>query len=485
MQTPASGSGPATLRDGFKEFNLFLAVLTVFSLAVVWGLAFPPLQDYPMILFVGFASATFEDPSYNWPVFFHLENGFGSYTFVFWFLRVLAPVFGIEAAGRLFLSLYVCAVACFAVLEARRKDSVPWPLLLFLPFAFNQTYIIGLMGYFVSIPFLLFALRHLESVAEGPLTPRRLLSHCFFQGLVFLAHPFTSLLYAGFSAVGCVFRRGMPLLRSALPVGGFTVFFIVWHLVSDSGGTEFSPRWWGFSATCGFFLLMFTGMKINGGADWISVALWFCIFAFLSYAAFRMRGRINVPRSDAALLAAAVLGFFALPFSPGEPYTYFNIRVVAVVYFLGAVVLSNIPMCRAAGRVFGIMVAAVLVWQGVLHSRLSDEIAEARPVILEMRKNSVVLPMVKDGRSSHIDPLYFYQFHDHVPEYYHFLVGGGAHSNLIAHPAFPIKYRRPPETFEFRYVLARGESFAGVASLGPFRKVARSGPWSLFEAGGR
>ncbi len=488
----------AIFRDGLGEFYLFLSFLTALCLATVWGLRFPPLQDYPMTLFVGFASATFEDPSHNWPQFFNLENGYGSYSFVFWFLRVLIPIFGINAAGKLFLSLYVCAVAAFAAFEARGKKFIPWPLLLFIPLAFNQTYIIGLMGYLISIPFLLFALRHLEFTANNPLTPRRLFFHCFFQFLVFLAHPFTAVLYSVFSAIGFAFKRGIALLRSVFLVGGFTAFFVVWHLMSDSGEGEIYLTWWSFSAIFEFFLLMFAGMKINGGADWISVALWFCIFAFLGYSAFRMRGKISVPQRDTALLIAAAAGFFVLPFSPSSPYTYFNIRLVALVYFFAAVVVSNIGMCRAAGRVFAVMVTATVVWQSVLHYKLSHEIAQARPVILQMEKNSVILPVVADGRSAHLDPLYFYQFHSHVPEYYHLLVGGGASPYLIGNPAFPIKYRHPQRMLEvlksrywedyaccYRYVLARGEDYVSKQSLGPFREVARSGLWSLFEAGGR
>jgi len=95
---PVSRSTDAALRDGFKEFRLFLAALTVFFLAVVWGLPFPPLQDYPMRLFIGFAAATFDSPSYNWADFFQLHNSYGSFSFTFWFLRIFNPYFGIETA---------------------------------------------------------------------------------------------------------------------------------------------------------------------------------------------------------------------------------------------------------------------------------------------------------------------------------------------------------------------------------------------------
>lgn len=492
---PVSKSTDAALRDGFKEFRLFLAALTVFSLAVVWGLPFPPLQDYPMRLFIGFAAATFDNPSYNWADFFELHNSYGSFSFTFWFLRIFNPHFGIEMAGKLLLSVYVCSVSAFAFFEARKRSRVPWALLMLVPLAFNQTYIIGLMGYFVSIPFLMFALRNLQSVAERPLTPRRFASHLVFQSLIFFCHPFTSVVYVGLAGLASLLRRGRAFLRSFVLVGGFAAFFVLWYESSSSGGFEFSPRWWPLGSVFEFFLLMFSGMTITNGPDRISAGLWLCIFAFTAYSAFRMRGRINVPRSDLILLIAAVAGFAALPFSPGSPYTYFNLRLAAVVYFLGAVVLSYIGMCRAAGRVFAVLIAATAVWQGVLHYKLSAEISEIKPIMAKMEKNSVVLPAVADGKSAHLDPLYFYQFHNHVPEYYHFLVGGGANPELIDNPGFPIKYRHPQRMLAvagsrdwkdyaccYRYVIARGKIFEKTGSLGPFRKIAHSGLWHLFEA---
>ncbi len=497
MRLPVLNFEGALRRDGFKEFYLFVLIFALFHLALIWSLDFPPLQDYPMRMFIGFAASTFDNPAYNWADFFELHNSYGSYSFTFWFIRLFTPYFGIEATGKLFLSLYVCLVAALALVESRRRENVPWPLLMLFPLAFNQTYIIGLMGYFISIPVLILALRHFESVTEKPLAPRRFASHLPFQAVIFFLHPMACALYIGLSGVVCLFKRGRPLLRSVFLLCAFALFFVLWYMSSSSGGNfVFSPLWWSFSATLDFFLLMFSGMKITNGADWIAVSLWCAAAVFLAYSAFRLRGKLHFARLDLLMFALVFIGFFSFPFSPGAPYTYFNIRLVALVYFFGAIVLSNIALCRFAGRVFAVLIAAITIWQGILHYRLSVEIGQIAPVISKMEKNSVVLPVVADGKSVYLDPVYFYQFHDHVPEYYHFLVGGGANPYFIDDlPAWPIHYRHPQKMLEvlssrnledysccYRYVMARGDRFQSVEFLGPFRSIARSGKWVLFEA---
>ncbi|WP_462136957.1 hypothetical protein [Candidatus Mycalebacterium sp.] len=496
---PDSGfrSAFSPAREGLKDFRIFVFVLLAFHLALVWLPEFPPLQDYPMRLFIGFTASTFDNPAYNWADFFELRNNYGPYSLTFWFLRFFEPYVGIEAAGRLFLSLYVCLVAAFTLSESRVRENVPWVLLALFPLAFNQMYIIGLMGYFISIPVLMLALRHFEFATEKPLTPRNFFTHLLFQAVIFFCHPLACAIYIVFSGVICLFKRGWPFLRAIIITGGFTLFFAFWYMSSTSRGFEFEPLWWPFSMTVEFFLLMFTGMKITNGPDWISVALWGAVGGFLAYAAVR-GAKTRFSRLDLTLFLIALVGFLALPFSPGAPYTYFNIRLVAVVYFLGAVVLSSLPMCRFAGRIFAVLIVAAALWQGVLHNKLSNEIAEARPVISRMQKNSAVLPVVEDGKSAHLDPVYFYQFHDHIPEYYHFLIGGGAFPYFIDNlPAFPIHYNGSERTRKmlavlgsenpadygccYRYVLTRGENISRFQSLGPFRRVVRNGKWALFE----
>jgi len=499
LPLPVFNFEDALRRDGFKEFYFFVLIFTAFHLALIWILDFPPLQDYPMRMFIGFAASTFGDPAYNWADFFELHNSYGSYSFTFWFIRVFTPYLGIGATGKLFLSLYVCLVTALALVESRRRrKNVPWSLLMLFPLTFNQTYIIGLMGYFISIPILILGLRHFESVTEKPLTPRGFASHLPFQAAVFFCHPMSCALYTGLSGSACLFKRGRPLLRSVFLLCIFALFFALWYVSSGSGENfVFSPRWWPFSATADFFLLMFSGMKITNGADWIAVSLWCAAAVLIFCSALRPGEKSSFARVDLLIFTFLFVGFFSFPFSPGAPYTYFNIRLVAPLYFFGAIILSGISMSRFAGRGFAVLIAAAAAWQGILHYNLSGERAEIEPVIFQMEKNSTLLPVVADGTSSYIDPVYFYQFHDHDPEYYHFLVGGGANPYLISNPAFPISYRLPSKLPElgsaktwdehgccYRYVLARGDRFVPIQSLGPFRRAADSGKWVLFEMGG-
>ncbi|QMU55711.1 MAG: hypothetical protein GKS04_00675 [Candidatus Mycalebacterium zealandia] len=489
----------APTREGLKDFRVFVFALLAFYLALVWLPEFPALQDYPMRMLVGFAASTFENPAYNWADFFELRNSYGPYSFTFWFLRAFEPYVGIEAAGRLFLSLYVCLVTAFVLSQSRARENVPWVLLALFPLSFNQLYIIGLMGYFISVPVLMLALRHFDSVTEKRLTPRNLSRHLFFQAVIFFCHPFACAIYIVLAGAVCLFKRGWEFLRAVFLTGGFALFFALWYLFSSSrSGFEFEPHWWSFSATIKFFLLMFTGMKITDGPDWISVVLWGAVGVFLAYALARAGSKTRFSRRDLTLFLIVSAGFLALPFSPGAPYTYFNIRLVAVVYFLGAVVLSSLPMCRFAGRVFAVLIVSTALWQGALHYKLSNEIAEAHPVISRMEKNSAVLPVVEDGKSAHLDPVYFYQFHNHVPEYYHFLIGGGVFPYFIDNlPAFPIHYNDSERTRKmlavlrsnnpadykccYRYLLTRGERISRFSSLGPFHSVVRNGKWALFE----
>lgn len=493
-----SVSGPETApaREGLRDFYIFVCAMAAVYVALIWALRFPPMQDYPMRMFIAFAAATFDDPQYNWQQFFELHNNFGSYSFTFWFMRAFAPFVGIEAAGKLFLSLYVVLTGAFALTEAQRRENVPWPLVLLLPLAFNQTYILGLMGYFFSVPVMMLALRHFASVIEEPLTPRRLATHLPFQAVLFLCHPFTSAIYAGFAALAGARRRGRALLRAAVLAGGFSAFFFLWFMYSSTGGGfEFMPRWWPLSATAEYFALMFTGMNITNGADWAAAGLWCAVGGVMAYCLFRARGKFRPARLDTVMLGIAVAGYFTLPFSPGAPYTYFNIRLLAVVYFLGALVLSYIPVSRRAGIVLATVAAALSVQQGLLHKSLSDETGRIYPLIAAMKPNEAVLASVRSGRSEYLDPQFFYQFHDHAPEYYHFLKGGGVPVTLISNPGFPIRYRSGLEILNvrstdpadyaccFRYIITRAD-FKTPDNLGPYKKTVTSGRWDLFELPG-
>jgi hypothetical protein len=137
--------------------HTFLRLTAVLILAVmllwpIWIVAFPPLLDYPNHLARGFILAHLNDQSFSFPQFYRADWGAYPYLGMDASLAVLARLFPIETAGRVYLSLCALtlpAATWFFLRQAQpdAEEAALWALLI----AYNVFFLEGFLNFDLSI----------------------------------------------------------------------------------------------------------------------------------------------------------------------------------------------------------------------------------------------------------------------------------------------------------------------------------------------
>lgn len=504
----AGGRDPAGKISPRTDTALFYAVVFTLTAVTVWPLwstRFLPMQDYPQHLFLAHLSATWSDPAYNWKDFYCLDLQFRPYMLWYLAMNLLTGVFEVETAGRMLFSLYIVLITLL-VLSARRltdRSHPPWGMLLIYPFAFNQMYYLGFPNYLLSLPLLFLALLDLDSLVVR-ISAGSILRHGLYLVLLLLNHPYTALVYIVLGAISALYLRKnrRQCLTMLVPLTGMALCFALWYLLghgpsSAPTGAPWQVSWWNLPGTAAYYLLPFTGMRWTNGPDWIILGLWglgAALFVGCSQPPGRTSG-LRVRRTTAWYLAS-LFGFLVLPFWMGY-YSYFNLRLAPVSYFALALTLGTLRMTARSGALLAFTVLMLLTGSIRTQKTVSQETATLLPVLSKARANALILPLVFDGASGAVDPVFFYQLHGHETDYYHVLVGGGANPALFPNAMMPVQYRpgvrlpRPDQAKGFSwtrqgayydYLLVRKAppGLYGYLAL-TCRLLASSGPWDLFQ----
>ena len=500
---PAHFPGDGESRIGLP-FLLWTLLLTATCLWPIWAQRFLPMQDYPQHLFITKVLATFGDPALDWPRHYTVHLASGAYILSYGLMRALALGLGVEIAGKLSISLYVILMAVVVLRAARHAPSPapPWPLLLVFPLLFHQCYFLGFQSYLLSLPLLLLALFALADVGAGPLSPRLGAKLALSVGLLLLAHPYTVLVFLALG--GLLALAAWPdraaLLRTLLPVLAVAALFGLWsllgHGVAGADKLEWAVRWWPPAGILAFLFAMFTGLRWQHGFAWPELPLWLTALGLIAFHARRTALPWRFSRPALLLFAATLLGFAALPFWLGY-YSYFNLRLAPIAYFLGVLALAAVPLPRASGHALGLVAWLLVALSAQAQARIGDETATILPVLEKMAPNSAVLPVLVDSRTRVLDSTLFYQLHAHEAYYYHVIRGGGVNPLPFPNPMMPVQLRAdapwpllestpvpewPRALAPYRYVLVRGRDGALLRLLTQLADVtATSGPWTLLE----
>ncbi len=482
-------------------FPLAVAWLLALCLAPLWLLDFVPLQDHPYHLFIAAVAQGFDDPGLGWAEHYERVRRVGPYSFSYLLLQALAAWTSLETAGRLLVSLYFVGVAAVALGESRLRDAPPWGALLVFPLALGPIYFLGFHSYLLSLPLLFLALRDLERLGREPLGVRSLAIQAAFAAPLFLTHPYSVLVYAVLGAAATLLAPAPSRPRRAVPLAATTAALLLW-LAASGGSGGLAPSfartsWWTPAGTGAFALLTFTGLRLHGGIHGPTALLWAALFAVFAACGWTSRPRWRTLREPLLLFSLVLLGVALLPFAIG-PYSYFNLRLLAVAGFLLALLAARLPLPSGAAALAVGLVSALLLLSFDRHAKLSAEIREIEPVLAAMEPGARILPLLEVTRSRVLDPLYFYQLHSHVPLYYHVRGGGGANPIPLHSALLPIRSRDDrrlpaplhPRLFDgpvhapvYRYFVTRGLSPALAARLGPYGvQRVRSGPWALYES---
>jgi hypothetical protein len=484
-----------------------LEALLCLALWPIWSERFPPMQDYPQHLLQAQMLRVHNRPAfdYNQNFEFHLRPYYAAFTLATLLFSTVAPI---EIAGKLALSLYPVLIALLVYRLGKRFGGrgAPWGALLFFPMAFNQQYFLGNTNYLLSLPLLILALLDFEDLLAGPLRAWPVLRQFLWQAALLMAHPFTLMAYAGLALVAAFAARnkkeGFKSKVLVMAAGAFLLLAASW-IESVAGSAPKVPaggeiQWFPVQATLEFFALMFNGMQWSRGAQPVPLALWAGVFAIALgtvVARWKEEGAL-LPRRI-ILLVPAIAAYFVLPSCAGT-FTFINLRVAAIIYFLLALVAADVEFRGGWRYALAALLALTMADSIVRQQRISAEVSEVVPVVRRIPPNSRILPLVFDASSAELEPAFF-DAHLHDYDYYHLLVGGGFNPYFFPAPVLPVHYRkgaeRPapgeynPEGFswkehsaDYQYFLARGapESFKSYI-VSRCDRVAASGPWVLFE----
>lgn len=490
-------------RQARNLFRLAVLALTVLALAPLWLLRLLPMQDYPEHLFFSKVVATYSDPALDWS---HYTMDLSVQPYALWYLAMkpLTALFGLEAAGRIMMSLYVALTAALALACERKapRGSLPWGALLLFPFAFNQMYFLGFMNYILSIPFLFLMMFDLEEIAAGAWSRGRLIRHAIGLAILLLNHPYSLLFYVGLASVSslAVWKDRKAFIRTLLPslvvLGVLVAYYALRLSRPDQQARTGGARWWSFESLRGYYGVMFTGMRWFEGADVVTALFWLVAAAALLLSWQRHGRRSNAPRATLLMYLACLAGFLVLPFWYLY-YSYLNVRLAPVSYFALAVLGARLFVGTRAGGIVAACAAGLLILSIRLQAMVSAEMGEILPAITAVPKNQLVLPLLFDTTSPDLDDAFFQEFHLHAPSYYMALVGGGAMPGLMHHPLAPVHFRPEatlpapptPEGFswnvygsQYDYFLVRAPPQLFIDyMLARTDLIVRSGPWLVFH----
>ncbi len=479
-----------------RLFTYALLFLTVLGLMAIWYPRFPAMQDYPQSLFMAHVVSSFNNIELNWSEYYVMNHQIGPYSLFFMMVSLLAKVVPVEVAGKVFISLAICLTTVFVYSWNRfyAAGHPAWSLLLLLPLLFSQVYYMGFVNYLISIPILFLTLLVHEKIVKQRINPYTVISYLALLILLFLAHPYTILvfiiLYGIISLFSLTTKKQVVigLVGPLLVVILFTLWYVNTFGISPAQRPgAFSIRWLPVHDVFRYFFLPFVGMRITSGPNILILLAWSTIALLFLFAWLKQKSSPRFRLPVLIMLLLSIAGYAILPFWLGD-YSYFNLRMSIVCYFLLALTLGNIQLGKWPAYLFVILVCSIMLTTIKTQMALSAETEELLPIFDHMKKNELVYSLDIDDSPAAIDKRYFDQFHSHDHFYYHMVVGGGAASTLFDSKMNPITFKEGvimPNIFTepqfYEYILVRGQLPEEQLFASTHQLVARSTAWRLYQ----
>lgn len=219
--------------------------LTCYTLAPIWAVEFPPLQDYPYHLLRAHIAIHYANADLPYAELFNRSFFPTGYILSDYLLVGLGAFLPLPVAGKAVLSLYVILflASFFYFVRSVHRDGTIIGLFGFL-FVLNWHFNKGFLNFLFSVPFFLFALGWWWRY-RGELRRWRLAGFAGLVTLVFLGHLFSLVLLA--LAVGFLWlwtsRQKELLLRSALGFVPVLGLFLLGRLMRISSLPTSASDW--------------------------------------------------------------------------------------------------------------------------------------------------------------------------------------------------------------------------------------------------
>jgi hypothetical protein len=377
------------------NFSLFatirlaaVLILAAMLLLPIWVVAFPPLLDYPNHLARAFVLSHLNDPQFSFAQFYRSDWGPYPYLGMDASLAVLARLFPIETAGRVYLSLCVLALpaAAWFFLRQAQPDSEAaflWSLLI----SYNVFFLEGFLNFDLSIAVGLFALGLWLRWLARPATTLWIAALFAFTAAYF-AH------LLGFALAGLIVVAYLALsrrpLRDWLWSGALALPGVAFYLHSSRVGlTANKIIFHGLDDK-----LDSLGMILHGyspALDWVSLgalAAWFL-------AAWWRNPEFRWDRKWLVIAAFFFALFWVIPWMWGEEASDLDIRVLP---FLFVAILATARVGRRATA----LAAIPLLLFAARTVSVSRHFVEAQPALAGLARSfdavprgALVLPIVE------------------------------------------------------------------------------------------
>ncbi len=240
----------STLRERLDDpFVIVFSALLVASLFPIWTVAYHPLPDLANHMAASAVWVHLHDPSWDFARYYQLNLGLNPYWGYYAPMRVLAPIFGIDIANRLVLSLYVVALPLGTTWLATRLGRSHWIGLFGFPFLWTFSFTLGFIHTSLGLALIPGALAAFDWFCETPTVARGIVAVALGASIYF-CHVVPFLLYIGCAGLVGLLHRDRTRGRMATRVGAWCATLgiaLVVTLVGHGKGMGARPGRYTFS----------------------------------------------------------------------------------------------------------------------------------------------------------------------------------------------------------------------------------------------
>ncbi len=497
---------------GFSSSRIFRVLFFLFltlHLLLIAGQRLYPVVDLPFHLAEATIGRYYHDPGNRFSEYYSLNRSLEPNGLYLFFCRL--PFFPtVESANRVFLCLYVFLLPVSTLLVIRRLGGNPWYALFSFLLLYNYNVTWGFVGFFFSLPFVLF-LFYLLADGSGRPSPGKNLLVALLLLLLFFTHLLAALFAAGLFLLVSSYRYWKSpgrLVRETLALLPFLLLLVIW------GKSRLAPA--GGQSLPGFFLdyyrndylgrfperigLFFCdNFYLRSGPAGIVLAVFFSLF-ILAMALPALKAAARNERSRPALIFVlwSLACCLLLPsVAPGVPFLF---QRYPVFLFLSLIVLGSVyPPGRRmvkAGAAVVVCLLHFVLWADYFRGFDRENSGFTREFFPAASENKKLAALIYE-QSFRGAPLYI-----HFSNYYIVWNRGIAATCVVDYPFSPVGRRAgfralPPQLgLEFlgsfsRYdgrfgemdcLLLRGKAREGDEKyLANFRPMKSTGKWRLLR----
>jgi hypothetical protein len=489
-----------------RALGAVFALLTVATLVPIWIGHYLPLLDLPNHLSAIAVWHHHHDPRFDFDKYYDLNLSPLPYWAHYYVCHLLAYLFSVETANKIFLSAYAIALPAGTLAFARRFGRSPWLALFAFPLVWNFNLAEGFIAFVAGMASLVIGLVAVDKHCEKP-SVTGFLTVLAFGTTAYFFHLLTYMMFLVCAGL-LVFARKRPLQLERLIVRGVPVLLGaavgIWAYRREStmgfqsieGARVFAEDLYTLTlARAPYRLLNFLSSSRD---EWVVVVL---AFAWIVIAIDQARHRdpdAQRPRIGPELcFAVCLFAILWLPRSMNRPFNWYMIngRFVPLAALFGALLIRGPITGRrrwllapvAAASLFYAVDLSVMVVRFNRNIAGFDAIADQIP--LHKSTITLVFPPLSDPQ---VNVNCFNQWASYAQ------IRRGGYNFYNFNYGFPLKYRSvrpaPPWTHAewfnwdshspyWDYFLTHNEPemFEPLAKAGKVRLVDARGPWKLWE----